>query len=135
MNKSTAPLSPLRHRLLQLAYLILGGGLAVTLWPDLLSPGQDWERMTSVVKSMLAAISLLALVGLFRPLQMLPVLLFEFSWKMIWLLRMALPLWLEGPLDADTAQTVFDCLLILPVMALIPWDYVWHNIFAAKGEA
>lgn len=134
MTDTQNTLSPLRLRLLQLAYVILGGGLAITLWPELLSPGQDWERMSSVVKAMLASVSIFAIIGIFRPLQMLPILLFEFGWKVIWLSRMALPLWLDGPLEADTAQTVFDCLLILPVMLLVPWDYVWQHVLTQKGD-
>jgi hypothetical protein len=132
---SQPPLSRFRLRLLQLAYLIIAGGLALTLWPVLLTSGQGWPLMSGVVNAMLAAMSLLAIVGLFRPIEMLPLLMFEVGWKAIWLLRMALPLWLDGRMDAGTEQTAFECLLILPVMALIPWDVVWRRYFAPEGEA
>ena len=130
----SAPLSRFRLRLLQMTYLIIAGGLAFTLWPALLTPGQEWELMSGVTKAMLAAMSLLAIIGLFRPLEMLPLLMFEVGWKFIWLLRIALPLWLTGRMDSVTTQTAFECLLILPVMLLIPWDQVWRRFLTPKGE-
>lgn len=130
-----AQLSPLRRRLLQLAYLIIVVGLGVILWPTLLTPGQDWSLMSGVVKSMLASMSLLAIIGLFRPVEMLPLLMFEVGWKLIWLLRMALPMWQEEPLDAAASQTLFECLFVFPFMLLIPWDHVWRRFFVAGPQA
>ncbi|QJB70090.1 hypothetical protein [Parasphingorhabdus halotolerans] len=124
----TAPsISPLRLNLLRVAYAIIGFGLALTLWPQLIEPVQDWPLKSGVVASMLGAMSLLALLGLWRPLMMLPILIFEVMWKTIWLLRMALPLWLGDRMDEDTMMTVFECLLVIPVALLIPWDYVWNR--------
>ena len=42
---------------------------------------------------MLVALSLLWFLGLRYPLQMLPVLLFELAWKLIWMIVVVLPLW------------------------------------------
>lgn len=120
-------LSPLRMNLLRLAYAIIGFGLMFTLWPQLVEPVQDWSLKSGVVASMLGALSLLALFGLWRPIEMLPVLVFEVLWKTIWLLRMALPLWLGGTMDEDTMQTVIECLLAVPIALLIPWDHVWQR--------
>jgi hypothetical protein len=39
----------------------------------------------------LAAISLLALLGIRYPLKMLPLLFFEFLWKAVWVLGWGLP--------------------------------------------
>jgi 3-keto-disaccharide hydrolase len=69
---------------LRAAYLLIAGGLAATVWPILINHSPQWPLMNSVVCSLLAAVSVLAAVGIRYPLQMLPILLFEILWKSIW---------------------------------------------------
>jgi len=47
---------------------------------------------------------LLAFVGLRYPLQMLPLLMFEFVWKAIWLITFGLPQWSSGQLPPTFAE-------------------------------
>lgn len=125
---TTPAISPLRLNLLRVAYAIVGFGLALTLGPQLIEPVQDWPLKSGVVASMLGAMSLLALLGLWRPLEMMPILVFEVMWKTIWLLRMALPLWLGNRVDEDTMVTIFECALVVPIAFLIPWNHVWRRL-------
>ncbi len=125
-----SPISRLRLNFLRVAYAILGFGLAISLWPQLVEPVQDWPLKSGVVASMLAALSILALIGLWRPLEMLPVLVFEVLWKTIWLVRMALPLWMGDRLDPATMQIVVECALVIPIAMLVPWDHVWRSLTA-----
>jgi hypothetical protein len=126
--------SPLRLNLLRLGYLILVVGLGATIWPGILNPAKAWPLMNGVVVCMLGALSLLSVVGLFHPLKMLPLLLFETTWKVIWLTRVALPLWSAGRLDADTAETAGECLLIVAYLFLIPWRYVFETLVRGPTE-
>ncbi len=86
-------------------YLLLVVGLGSTIWPAFSIPPNHWSLMSGVVVCMLGAMSALALLGLRYPLKMLPLLFFELAWKTIWMLRIALPLWLGHRLDAATAES------------------------------
>ncbi len=127
-------IAPWRLNLLRIGYLVIGVGLALTLWPKMLDPHATWPLMSGVVKSMLTALSLLALVGLRYPLQMLPILFWELGWKLIWMIRVALPAWSSGAMDADTAQTLAECAPILLYVAIIPWDHVWRHYVRRRAE-
>jgi hypothetical protein len=61
-----------------------------------------------VVRAILAAVSLLALLGVRYPIQTLPLLPFELAWKTVWVLAIGLPLRRAGsaPHAAATAPDV-----------------------------
>ena len=123
-----------RLYLLRATYLFIVVGLGFMIWPSLLSQREDVEHMRGVVRSLLAAVSLLALVGLRYPLQMLPLLLFELVWKSIWVLVIGLPLWSAGELTAGTRQTWNDCLIsIVLFLVVIPWGYVLDHYVKQPG--
>ena len=83
---------------------------------------------------LLAALSLLSAMGLRYPLKMLPLLLFELAWKLIWLARVALPLWRAGKVDdALVGNTVATAAVVLVAVA-IPWRYVVAQYIRAPGD-
>jgi len=85
--------------------------------------------------SLLAALSAIVVLGVRYPVQMLPLLLFELLWKSIWLLAIALPLWLAHQIDPDTADTVFACLTgVVLVPIVVPWPYVYANYVRKPGD-
>jgi len=127
-------ISTFRLTVLRAGYLLLVGGLGLTIWPTILDPAHGWSLMGGVVTSMLGAMSALALIGLRHPLKMLPLLFFEMTWKTIWLLRVALPLWSTGRLDDATTETVYECLLIAVFPFLIPWRYVFETYVTKGGD-
>jgi hypothetical protein len=115
-------------------YLFVAAGIAATIWPLLINHPPGWPLMNSVVCSMLAAVSVLAALGIRYPLQMLPVLLFELTWKSIWLIAVALPLWSANQLDARTWETVRDCLTAVILIPLIPWRHVITQFVTKPGD-
>ncbi len=117
-------LSKLRINGLRGAYALLAFGLGSIVWPSLVDGDRHWVANDAVVVSMLGALSALALVGLFRPLRMLPLLFFEIAWKAIFVARIAAPAWWHGSLDARTASTAGECLLVVVIVALVPWSWV-----------
>ena len=86
-----------------------------------------WTLNTGVAHSFLAALAALSLVGIFYPLRMLPLLAYELLWKSIWLLGIALPLWLSNQFDLDTRQTFYECIGVLILIPIIPWRYLFRG--------
>ena len=67
---------------------------------------------------------------------MLPLLIFELLWKVIWVVAFALPLWLTDRLDAYGTETLFACMMgVVLVPLVIPWGHVYRNYVKAPGEA
>jgi hypothetical protein len=129
-----ADVSPLRLNLLRAGYLLLGLGLGSVVWPGVIRHDQPWELSRGVVHCILAALSALALLGLRYPLRMLPLLLFEMAWKAIWLLVVALPLSRSGGMDADTAETAYECLMAVAFVLVTPWDHVFRAYVIGRAE-
>jgi hypothetical protein len=117
------PLSFVRLAGLRGAYLLLGLGLAIAKWP-LLSQGHTMPLYEGVTLCFLTALSVLALLGLRFPVMLLPVLLFEIMWKVLWLSIIVLPQAVEGSLDPDTRSVAYSCALVVPVAIAVPWRYV-----------
>jgi hypothetical protein len=127
LTSTRTELPPWRLRVLRLGYLIFGGGLVVYKWPLLFQHDRPWPLMTSVVTCMLVGMSLLALLGLRYPIRLLPIMLFEVAWKLIWLAVVALPLWLNHQLDPEARALTVEILWVVVIIAVIPWRYVYST--------
>lgn len=114
-------LSCLRINLLRGCYLLLFIGLGLQTIPDLFGPAQDSAVMDSVVTAVLGAIWLLSFWGLWRPVEMMPLLISEVTWKSIWVLAVAVPRWLDGRLTSEFIDVAFACDFVLPIAIIIPW--------------
>jgi hypothetical protein len=130
----TTDVSPSRLYALRAGYLLIVVGLAATVWPGLVNHSPQWPLMTGVVCSLLAAVSVLAAVGIRYPLQMLPVLFFELLWKSIWLIAVAWPLWSANQIDPRTWETVTDCLMAVVLIPIIPWRYALSQYVLRPGD-
>jgi hypothetical protein len=127
-------ISTLRLYFLRAGYLLVAVGLALMIWPGILSHGNDVPHMNTAVRSLLGAVGLLAVVGIRYPLKMLPILIFEFVWKTIWIISFGLPLWRQGLLTGDFAETMFNCLSMVIFIPIMPWDYIWKTYIRAPGD-
>lgn len=121
--ETIAPLTTRQLHLMRAGYLFMGLGLALVKWP-LLGEASSLPTYEGVTLAMLTAMSLLALLGLRHPLRMLPVLLFEVLWKVVWLGVVALPKALGDGLDSRTTEILVNCSLVVVIMAVVPWRYV-----------
>ena len=115
-------------------YLLMGVGLALVRWP-LLPEADTLPLYEGVTLCLLTAMSLLAFLGLRYPVKLLPVLLFESAWKVLWLCVVALPQAIAGDLDAATQEVVVSCSLVVVILAVTPWRYVWRQYVTAKADS
>lgn len=133
--RADGEVSLVRLYVLRAVYAIIVVGLGLVVWPTYLAQAPELPLFNGVALTMLAAFSLLCLLGLRYPLQMLPVLLWELLWKSMWLLMIALPLWADGRMDERIAQTVIDCLVgVVLVPIALPWVYVWRRYVKQPSE-
>ena len=131
---TAAEVSLPRLYFLRLGYLVIAVGLALTKWPLIINHDRPWPLFEGVETCMLVALSLLAFLGLRYPLQMLPILLFELAWKLIWVAVVVLPLWLANQIDPATLRVFYSCLVVLIVLAVIPWRYVITHYVTKPGD-
>lgn len=88
-----------------------------------------------MVDSMFAGLWIMGILGVRYPLQMLPIFLFEFFWKSIWLLAFGLPQWIAG----DGSARLNEDLIAIgngPILfgLIIPWGYVWRHYVRQPAE-
>jgi hypothetical protein len=92
-------------------------------WP-LLADAHNLPLYEGVTLCLLVAMSLLAFLGLRYPVKLLPLLLFESAWKLLWSSLVAVPKAVDDSVDAATSETVVSCSLVVVILAVITWRYV-----------
>lgn len=131
-NRADGDVSLLRLYVLRAMYLLLVAGLGATFVPALIT---HEPTARGVIPSLLGAVWLLAFLGLRYPLQMLPLLMFEFAWKTIWMLDFGLRQWFTGQKPPTFGDDFFAIALGVILMPLvIPWGYVWRHYVKAAGN-
>jgi len=109
-------------------YVLMATFLALDVWTHIITYDQRWSPSEAMDWSVWAAFTMFALIGVFRTVQMIPILLLEIVYKSIWLTLVALPLFLEGNLSGETTDgMIFSfALVVLPIVA-VPWGYVFRK--------
>lgn len=127
-------ISTFRLYLLRVGYLVLVIGLGMQIWPQIIGQVYSMSVDSGLVTCMLWALSVLSILGIRYPLQMLPLLLFEITWKTAWLLTVALPHWMRAQWTQDLASTTFAVSLVVIFLPLIPWPYVVDQYLKKSGD-
>ncbi len=125
--------SLVRMYVLRAVYLFFAiDGCLVTL-PLLLTHSPGERALFLGVKG---GLWIFGIIGVRYPLKMLPVLLFELVWKLVWLCFIGLPQWLSGTGSPRLAEDLFAAGL-LPILLgpiLLPWGYIWRAYVKAPAE-
>ena len=119
---------PLNIYLLRLVYVLMFVVLGKDTWTQILTHKGSWQPDDAMAWCVWTAFATLAGLGILRPLKMLPILLLEVFYKVLWLLIVAYPLWTAGTLAGSAAEGMTAAFLwvILPIIA-IPWGYAFVN--------
>jgi len=125
----TIGVSKFRICLLRFFYALAIPFLGIEVWTEIFTHKGLWQPLPAVAFSFWAAFSALALLGLIHPLKMIPLLLVQFSYKLIWIIIVAYPLWSANQLTGSPAQglTKANSTGIVLDLLVIPWSYVLKN--------
>ena len=122
--------STLRLYLMRALYL-LNFALGAFVWPDIIKHRGLSDPLQAVAISFWAALFTLSGLGIRYPLKMLPLLFMQLFYKSLWLIAVALPLWLAGRSTDLTDGMVIGVVLDLIV---IPWPYVLATYVKERGD-
>jgi hypothetical protein len=128
--------SVFRLYVLRLTYLLLFVGLVLfEVGPGVLNHPLDWTIARGTMHALLVTVGLLSLLGLRYPLRMLPLLLFELLWKVIWLVAFAWPVARAGQVDASWQASIRACAGgVVLVLLVVPWPYVFERYVKARSD-
>lgn len=119
---------------LRIAYLIMAGGLAVFVWPAVIRHSNNFAIARGAEIAMLAGLGAIAALGLRYPVKMLPLLLFEVTWKVIYLVAFAYPVWSAHQVTPAMAEDIKAVSFVVILLPLIPWKYVFTQYVTKRGE-
>jgi hypothetical protein len=127
---------PISIHLMRVFYFLIAFVLGPDVWLTIARHQGAWDPMHAAAYCMFASYALLSVLGLIHPLRMLPVLLFVTSYKTLWLLVVALPLWRAGTLAGSPAEEMARVFLWIPLLFLVvPWGYVYRRLVRPTGRA
>jgi hypothetical protein len=134
-NAKYEDVRPINIYLLRLVFILMFFVLGKTAWTHILTHRGSWEPDDAIAWCVWAAFATLGGLGIFRPLTMLPILLLEIFYKVLWLAIVAYPLWATDKLAGSSAEgtTSGFVWVILPVIA-VPWGYVLTKYFYRPGR-
>ena len=132
--RAPEPLPTYRLNIMRLGYLFMAVGLVVVKWPVILQDAASLPVFEGVVAALLTAMSFLWILGLRYPVALIPVLMFESAWKLIWLAAVGIPHLLAGDMDAEMRSVLFNVSFVVVVLAVTPWDYAWKRYVRAPGD-
>ena len=115
---------PVNVYLLRLLFLLVFLFVGYDSWTYILNHKGSWDHVKAAAFCMWASYSLLSIIGVFRPLKMLPLVMFEIIYKIVWLIIVAYPLWSANQLAGSPAEEMTNAFLwvVLPIVAM-PWKY------------
>jgi hypothetical protein len=128
-------LSTFRFYLLRFYFALNVAALGFQAWSEIMSHKGLWEPIPGIAYSFWAAFSLLAILGIVHPLKMIPLLLLQFTYKLIWSIMVAYPIWSAHQLPASHELTNIMVKGVIIDLFILPWPYVLRNFILIKMKS
>jgi hypothetical protein len=114
--------------LLRLLYILMLLFVGQDSWTYILTFKGSWDHVRAAAWCVWASYSVLSILGIIHPLKMLPLVLLEILYKVLWLILIAYPLWSTNQLIGSPAEEMTYAFLwvALPIIA-VPWKYAFKN--------
>ncbi|WP_422859681.1 hypothetical protein ACOKFD_01755 [Flagellimonas sp. S174] len=124
---------PIKVYVLKLFFLLMFLFAAKDAWSELMTHKGEWNPEIAIAWCAIAAYTTLSSLGIFHTLKMLPIMLFMFFYKGLWLMFVAYPLYKKGQLAvSEAADWVPIFMLIIIPMIFTPWQYVFKTYVLGK---
>ncbi len=114
--------------LLRLLYGLMLLFLGIDAWTHILTFKGSWDPVEAAAWCVWASYSALSILGMIHPLKMLPLVLLEISYKVLWLVVVAYPLWSTNQLTGSPAEEMAYAFswVALAIIA-VPWKYAFKS--------
>lgn len=122
--------------LLRLLFTLMFLFLTYDSWKVILTHEGPWDNTRAAAWCMWGSYSFISFIGILRPLKMLPIVLFEIIYKIVWLLIVAYPLWVNNELTGSPAEGMTNVFVwvVFPIVAM-PWRYFFRTYILGKRTA
>ncbi len=130
----TIGVSKFRIYLLRFYFALNFVALGFQAWSEIFVHTGLWQPIPGVAYSFWAAFSLLAILGIIHPLKMIPLLLVQFTYKLIWSVIVAYPIWSANLLPTSHELTNIMVKGVFIDLLIIPWPYVLRNFILIQKK-
>jgi len=128
-------ISTARLYLLRFVYLLTAVVVGIGAWPQVVRhSGNAGDFIGGIAFSIYAAYSLLMLLGVLIPLRMLPLVLLQLLYKLIWTVAIGIPQWRAGHSNTVGGTIKFFAIIVALDLIAIPWPYVFDHYLRAAGR-
>jgi hypothetical protein len=124
---------PVNIYLLRAMYGLMAVAVATNAWGTILRHEGPWDPYRVLAHSVWAIYTTLAILGVFHPLRMLPIVLFMIGYKLLWLVAFAYPLWREGVLTGPAEEIARSFIGVPLAILIVPWKYVWRTYVLGRS--
>ena len=122
-------LGKVRLYAMRLVFFLTFIGLISSSFQELFLGEELVEPYYAVAVSFWLALSVLAIIGVIYPVKMLPLLLLQLLYKLIWLTAVGIPLKINGHLADAEALFMANAIGIVLDLIVIPWLYLFKKYF------